>query len=264
MGRHLAPPATQIRDGLPLALQQVQAPGPLRIVRLPGQPRDAVVYLRQAFRIQVGVHGVEGSGNVGGAGVKAVGGLLDIGKHIALRRRQPGYQLENGQPITVDLQYGREVGAVLLGARGLDCPGPLRALHHGRLQRVGRWRSAQYIPPAVAALPERGIAPEQSDPHAEHGEEEPGLLDTGSDVDARTSRGDCRPTGELPPDPLNDLRLPSIRHDLLGSVPAAVPVSAGQRGSGAAGQAGRQGSGAAGQRGGNRCTRELVVSTNIA
>src|SRR6185295_5582715 len=95
------------------------------------------------------------------------------------------------------------------------------ASDHRRLDRVRGWWTFQHVAPAVPSGPERGVVSHQSNAHAEHGEEEPRMVQTSGDVDPHTPSAYCRPAGELSPNFLNDLRLAGVR-DFQG-----LPISAG-------------------------------------
>src|SRR5688572_21021769 len=102
------------------------------------------------------------------------------------------------------------MGTVLVGRGRGHNPGTFSPLEPGGFHRVRGRRAAQHIAPAVAALPERGVVPEQSDTHAEHGEEKPGLLDSRGNVDPGAAGRYRGPAGELPPDLLDDLGLAGV------------------------------------------------------
>src|SRR5215203_3806564 len=101
-----------------------------------------------------------------------------------------------------------------------------------RLDRLGFYRirgrrTAQDVPPAVAALPERCIVPEQADSHSKHWKKKPRLIDAGGYVDARAACCHSSPAGKLPPDLLNDFWLPRVRNEFLAAFGyAAMPVAA--------------------------------------
>ena len=84
MARHLSPAAPHVDDRLPLALEQLEPSGPLGVVGLFGQRRDSLVDLGQLLGVHAAVERVERAGQVGGALVQAVDGLLDLGEQLPL------------------------------------------------------------------------------------------------------------------------------------------------------------------------------------
>src|SRR5215207_9447715 len=93
--------------------------------------------------------------------------------------------------------------------------------------RIRGWRTAQHVPPAVAALPEHCVVPEQADSHSKHRKKKPRLIDAGGYVDASAARGHSSPAGELPSNLLNDFRLARVRNEFLAALGCAVmPVAA--------------------------------------
>jgi hypothetical protein len=98
--------------------------------------------------------------------------------------------------------------------------GSARALHHHRLDRVGRGRPGEHVAPAVAGLPEPGVVAQHPDAHAERGEQEPRRVEPGGDVDPEATERDRGPARELTAHLLDDPRLAGVRHRQV--VPAAT------------------------------------------
>ena len=164
----------------------------------------------QSLGVEVAVHRVEGAGQIHRALVERVGRLLHLRKHLALGRRQLLHQLLDRHPVISHLLDRLEMGAELLAGGTGKLPRQAHALDQLGLHRVRRWRTGEHVAPVVPGLPEPGVVAQQADPHAEGGEEEPGMVDPGRDVDPHAAERHRGPARELPADLLHDLGLAGV------------------------------------------------------